>query len=151
MPRLLADAMLGKLARWLRLLGYDTVYMQDEDAAIAHRARAEGRVLLTRDRELAERRGLTTVYVRSQILEAQLAQVVTAVGALPDEMGPRCMRCNVSLVDASKADAARQVPPYVVRTHERFQECPECGRMFWKGTHWQDIVERIEDALSDKA
>lgn len=140
--RLLADAMLGKLARWLRFLGYDTVYMQGEDTAIAHRARADGRVLLTRDHQLANRKGLRTVLVEAQTLEEQLAQVVAEVGAVPPEVGPRCMHCNVPLASISKEAVRDRVPAYVVKTHDTFQHCPECGRIYWKGTHWQGIIDR---------
>lgn len=153
---LLADAMLGKLARWLRLLGYDVRYMQDEDAAIAHAARAEGRTLLTRDHQLSERRGLRTVLVRSDCLTDQLAQVVEAVGRLSAGTPRRCMACNVVLV-AITAEAARSgVPAYVAETvgsssDQPFHQCSECGKIYWKGTHWKGIVEQLDEALKDGA
>ncbi|MBN1249509.1 MAG: Mut7-C RNAse domain-containing protein [Anaerolineae bacterium] len=149
MPKLLADAMLGKLARWLRLLGYDTAYMQAEDAAIAHRARAEGRVLLTRDLELARRRGLRTVLVRAETLEAQLAEVIAELGAPPPEIGPRCIHCNAPLAPISEEEASQRVPAYVAQTHKVFQRCPDCGRVYWRGTHWQSIQDRIDDCLEE--
>ncbi len=143
MVKLLADAMLGKLARWLRLLGYDTVYSQAEDALLARQARREGRVLLTSDRELARRRGLRVVLVTSQELSAQLAEVIGAVGPLPAGTPPRCMQCNVPLRPASVAEARPHVPPYVARTQRVFQFCPHCGRFYWKGTHWRKITARL--------
>jgi len=155
-PELLADAMLGKLARWLRLLGYDVRYMQDDDAAIAHAARAERRILLTRDRQLSERRGLRTVLVQSGRLTDQLAQVVEAVGRLPAGTPQRCMACNVVLV-AIPVEAARSgVPAYVVETvgsssDHPFHQCPECGKIYWKGTHWQGIEDQLDEALKDGA
>ncbi len=153
---LLADAMLGKLARWLRLLGYDVRYMQDDDAAIAHAARAEGRILLTRDHQLAERRGLHTVLVQSDCLTDQLAQVVAAVGRLPAGAPQRCMACNVVLM-AIPVEAARSgVPAYVVETvgsssDHPFHQCVECGKIYWKGTHWQGIEAQLDEALKDSA
>jgi hypothetical protein len=146
-PPLLADAMLGKLARWLRLLGYDTVYMHDEDIAIAYRARAEGRVLLTRDRELAKRRGLETVLVEAQQLEPQLAQVVGEVGRPPAEALPRCMECNAPLEEITREEARPHVPPYVARTQHEFRRCPKCGRITWPGTHWEGIRQRLDRVL----
>jgi uncharacterized protein with PIN domain len=155
-PELLADAMLGKLARWLRLLGYDVRYMQDDDAVIAHTARAEGRILLTRDHRLSERRGLHTVFVQSDRLTDQLTQVVEAVGCLPSETPQRCMACNVALVAISVEVARSGVPAYVVETVgsssvRPFHQCPECGKIYWKGTHWQGIEDQLDEALKDGA
>lgn len=144
MPPLLADAMLGKLARWLRVIGFDTRYMQGEDAAIAHCARAERRVLLTRDHELAQRQGLQTILVRAEMLEAQLSEVIAVLGIPSPEVSARCMHCNVPLVTIPKKDARERVPAYVLRTHEAFQQCRKCGRIYWKGTHWQGIAKRID-------
>jgi uncharacterized protein len=136
--------MLGKLARWLRLMGFDTRYMQGEDAAIAHCARAEGRVLLTRDHTLAERKGLRTILLRAETLEAQLAEVIAVLGTPSPEVPARCMHCNVPLAAIPKKDAGERVPAYVLETHETFQECRKCGKIYWKGTHWQGIAERID-------
>jgi uncharacterized protein len=138
-PRLLADAMLGKLARWLRLLGFDTRYVEGDHPVVAHLARAGGRVLLTMDRRLAARRGLKTVLITSQSLEYQITQVIEAVGAPPSGASLRCMVCNVTLLGISREEARGRVPPYVGRTHEVFNCCPKCGRIYWKGSHWRDI------------
>ena len=155
-PELLADAMLGKLARWLRLLGYDVRYSQDDDAAIAHVARAEGRILLTRDRQLSARRGLRTVLVQSVRLTDQLAQVVEAVGRLPAGTPRRCMACNAVLVAITVEAARSGVPAYVAETvgsssDRPFHQCPECGKIYWKGTHWQGIEDRLGEAFRDDA
>ncbi len=145
-PRFIADAMLGKLARWLRLLGYDTRYSQDDDAAIANCARAEGRILLTRDRGLAARRGLNAILIVGTDLETQLAQVHATVGIPP--MPPRCMDCNVRLHPIAPEAARSQVPAYVAQTQSDFQQCPKCGRILWPGTHWQGIARRLRRALN---
>ncbi len=146
-PRLLADAMLGKLARWLRLLGYDTLYLQADDDYLAHRSRAEQRMLLTRDRELARRRGLDAVEIHAQTLDEQLAQVVSTVGP-PADTTPRCMQCNVPLKPLSRAEARDHVPAYVARTHEEFNRCPKCQKITWRGSHWEQIQARLEGILS---
>ena len=87
--RLLADGMLGRLAKWLRLLGYDTAYDNHaDDAELARRARAEGRVLLTRDRELSRRRGLRTLLIQSEVLEEQVQEVQNALGPHPTRPSP---------------------------------------------------------------
>jgi hypothetical protein len=131
--------MLGKLARWLRLLGFDTRYAEGDDHQIAYLARAGSRVLLTMDKRLSERRGLRAVLVNSKSLEDQIAQVIETVGEPPAGASPRCMACNVSLLKISPEMARRRVPPYVARTQREFNCCPKCGRIYWKGSHWQDI------------
>jgi uncharacterized protein with PIN domain len=138
-PRFIADAMLGKLARWLRALGYDTLYLQGDDHFIAARARAEGRILLTRDTELAHRRGLGAILIESQKLRSQLTQVVQTVGPPAPHTPARCMHCNGSLHSLSLAQARPLVPPYVAETQKTFHQCQNCGRVYWQGTHWQKI------------
>jgi len=139
--------MLGKLARWLRLLGYDTLYLQADDDLLAHRARAEGRILLTRDQELARRRGLETLLIHAQILDEQLAQVVETLGPPPPAAAPRCMACNVPLEEITAAEAKPYVPSYVAQTQTAFRRCPVCGKVTWPGTHWDDIQARLESIL----
>jgi hypothetical protein len=145
-PGLLADAMLGKLARWLRLLGYDTLYLQGDDALLAHRARVEERILLTRDHALARRRGLRAIIIASETLAAQLAQVVAEVEP-PPEASPRCMACNAPLTQISVEEARLYVPPYVAATQREFHRCPNCGKIYWKGTHWEGIRRQLDEAL----
>jgi uncharacterized protein with PIN domain len=143
--RLLADGMLGRLAKWLRLLGYDTAY--DNAAAdpdLARRARVEGRVLLTRDRELAARRGLRTLLIQSEVLEEQVREVQDALGLPPDPALSRCAVCNTVLEPVSPEDVAERVPPYVLRTQREFRRCPSCGRVYWPGTHVDEMREQLE-------
>lgn len=145
-PRLLADCMLGRLAKWLRLLGYDTAYENDAtDHELARRARAEGRVLLTRDRELVNRRGLETLLIRSEQLEQQVEEVQAALGPPPSPSLSRCSVCNVVLEDVSPAEVADQVPPYVLNTYTEFRHCPSCGRMYWSGSHVRAMNEQLRD------
>jgi uncharacterized protein with PIN domain len=144
-PRFLADAMLGKLARWLRVLGYDTAYVQGDDAYVAQRARAEDRVLLTRDHELTRRKGLCTLLITSQKLEVQMAQVIDTFG-LPEKGTPRCMVCNAPLDIISVEEARAHVPIYVAETQTTFQRCAKCGKIYWQGTHWQGIEGCLRQA-----
>lgn len=142
--RLLADGMLGRLARWLRLLGYDTAYENDaDDMYLARRARAEGRVLLTRDRALASRRGLSTLLVESEVLEKQIRQVLETLGPPPEPALSRCSLCNVPLEAVSKDLVADRVPPYVFRTQQQFRLCPACGRVYWPGSHLERMAQQI--------
>jgi uncharacterized protein with PIN domain len=136
--------MLGRLAKWLRLLGYDTAYENDaDDLHLARRARAEGRVLLTRDQELAARPGLRTLLIESEVLEEQMQQVQEALGSPPDPALSRCNVCNVQLKAATREDVADRIPPYVLRTHEEFRICPSCGHVYWAGTHLESMREQL--------
>lgn len=143
--RLLADGMLGRLAKWLRLLGYDTAYDNAAtDPELARRARAEGRVLLTRDRELAARRGLRTLLIQSELLEEQVLEVRDALGPPPHPALSRCPVCNRLLEPISPAEIAARVPPYVLRTQTEFQRCPDCERVYWPGSHLQMMRNQME-------
>ena len=144
--RLLADGMLGTLAKWLRLLGYDTAYDNvAADPELARRARAEGRVLLTRDRELSARRGLRTVLLQSEVLEEQVQEVQAALGPPPDPALSRCAVCNTELELITPADVASRVPPYVLRTQSDFRRCPGCGRVYWPGTHVEEMRDQLDE------
>jgi len=143
--RLLADGMLGRLAKWLRLLGYDTAYDNAAtDHELANRARAEGRVLLTRDHELANRRGLHTLLIQSQVLEEQIQEVQDGLGPPPHPALSRCAVCNSALEPISPDQVADRVPPYVLRTHTEFRHCPGCGRVYWSGSHIQAMREALD-------
>jgi uncharacterized protein with PIN domain len=155
-PRFLCDAMLGSLARWLRLCGYDCLYLgtEPEDAELARIAEREDRWLLTRDRELAAA-GPRTQMVQAGVLEAQLAEVLLRHG-LPepeDLEGSRCSDCNGVLVDVAADDVAASVPPYVLSTAERFRRCRGCGRVYWPGTHGEQIhvrLARVRGLMAEK-
>ena len=136
--------MLGTLAKWLRILGYDTVFNPAlDDHQLARLARAEGRVLLTRDRELAKRRGLRALLVAGEVLDDQIVQVVTEFDLVPDRAYSRCPICNQPLLALDPATARAYVPLYVAQTQEQFSICPVCRRVYWRGTHWQHMKERL--------
>lgn len=144
MPRLLLDAMLGKLARWLRLMGFDATYLPDvDDIVLVRHAMAEGRLLVTRDRGLAARRGVDTLLIDSQDLDGQLNEVLSVVGAPPTDATPRCTLCNEPLEDLPREAAKSRIPPYVWHSQETFSQCPACRRVYWPGTHWDAIQEQM--------
>jgi len=143
--QLLADGMLGKLAKWLRLLGYDTAYDNAaSDRELARRARAEGRVLLTRDRGLAACRGLRTLLIQSEVLEEQVQEVRDGLGGPPHPALSRCSVCNAVLEPISPAEIADRVPPYVLKTQTEFRRCPGCGRVYWPGSHLRAMHGQME-------
>ncbi len=150
-PRLLADGMLGRLAKWLRLLGYDTAYDNTAtDPELARRARAEGRVLLTRDRELSARRGLRTLLIQSEVLEEQVREVGDGLGPPPHPPLSRCAVCNAALEPVSPAAIADRVPPYVLKTQTEFRRCPGCGRVYWPGSHLEGMRSLMEKLAIQK-
>ena len=137
--------MLGTLATWLRVLGYDAAYyprLGDNEAV--RLARAEGRILLTRDTGLLRRKGLQCLFIESESLDDQIAQVVHVFGLRTENPFSRCPLCNTVLEEVLKSEAWGQVPPFVFQTQEQFRLCPECNRFFWRGTHWQRMLERVQ-------
>ena len=147
--RFLCDHMLGTLARWLRLLGYDTVYPQAlHDDEIATLAEREERMLLTRDRDLAARSHVRALYVVSDDLDAQIRQVLTELTPEAGEPMSRCSVCNGVLIEASREAARQAVPAGVWERHKLFWRCPSCGRHYWRGTHWERMQPKIEEYTS---
>lgn len=136
--------MLGRLARWLRLSGYDVVYgRQRQDKELLDLARREGRVLLSRDSRLCQRaakEGVKCLYIESGDVVEQLAQAIKKLGIrLSDTpVYSRCPRCNGEIIKAGKESIAR-VPEMVRKRIEEFWECAECGQVYWEGSHWKNI------------
>ncbi len=145
--RFIADAMLGKLARWLRILGYDTAYASDiADDELIGRARAEGRFILTRDTGLVKRlKSDEFLFIKENATMDQLSQAVSELGL--DTNGPgflaRCVECNTELVEADKDAVRGLVPEYAYHTNREFSRCPGCGRVYWPGTHPGRILRRL--------
>jgi uncharacterized protein with PIN domain len=147
-----ADAMLGTLAKWLRILGYDTLFDPAlDDYQLMRLARAEERVLLTRDRELARRRGVRSLRIESENLDEQIRQVLIDLDLAPAHSFSRCPVCNELLQPLDREDARPRVPPYVARTHETFKLCPACQRVYWRGTHWQRMDEFLAGLQNRKS
>ena len=149
MIRFLADCNVGRLARWLRVLGYDAAFEPRlADPQVVARALAEGRVLLTRDADMMRRRVSRGGAVRAVLLEddrvqEQVRQVIDELGLVPDRALSRCLDCHVELEPRPMAAVLERLPPHVRRTQCRFSQCPSCGRVYWPGTHWQRMRERI--------
>lgn len=143
--------MLGTLAKWLRILGYDTLFDPAwNDHQLARLARSEGRTLLTSDRELARRRGFSSLLITSESLDAQIRQVLESTPSAGETgidargLAPRCSVCNDVLQAIDRETARALVPPYVAQTQPSFSQCPACQRVYWRGTHWQHILEYLE-------
>lgn len=154
-PRLIADAMLGGLARWLRVLGLDTAHDPSlDDPELVDRAVGEDRVILTRDRRLVLRkRARNHLLIRSEVVDEQVGQVLGDLRIRPaaEDLFSRCLRCNAPLEPISPDEAAAEVPPYVARTQERFRRCPSCGRIYWRATHAHRMRRRLRKMGVDAA
>lgn len=136
--KFIADAMCGKLARWLRILGYDVRYdasLDDDD--LVEMALEEDRVLLTRDAKMLLRRHLPThLLIASDDWKEQLAQVVQQFGLdTVSRRFSRCVDCNEPLVPIEKTEARYRVPSHVFDAHDAFYTCPQCRKVFWAGSH----------------
>jgi uncharacterized protein with PIN domain len=148
-PRFVADAMVGKLARWLRVLGVDVLYDASlDDRQLLALARREGRVLLTRDLPLASgSRGPERLLIESDDFREQLLQVVATYRLDPWRgLFSRCMDCNTPLEPALREEARHQVPPYVFSTKARFKRCQRCDKILWEGTH-RNHMRRVLEGL----
>ena len=141
--RFIADEMLGSLARWLRIFGQDTLYMRDvDDDEIVALGRRERRVVLTRDKELATRMGDLGVLVESDDLLEQMAQVVERFD-IDMEGESRCTMCNGELETLGRDEVSGLVPEGTLEHNSHFYRCLECGKVYWKGSHWEDIREKV--------
>jgi hypothetical protein len=149
-PRFVLDAHLGRLAGYLRMLGFDALYANDgRDDVLAALAAREGRVLLTRDRGLLKRAAVVHgFYVRSDQPERQLAEVVDRF-ELAGAASPfrRCMRCNGQLEAVGKAAVEHRLEPKTRRYYEEFARCRACGRVYWPGSHHDRMLRLVARVL----
>jgi len=146
--------MLGTLAKWLRILGYDTYFDPAlGDHQLVRLARADSRILLTRDRELARRRGLAVLLIRGDRLDDQIREVLEELDLEPNRSpeNSRCPVCNEALLAIDHDTARSLVPPYVAQTQQSFRQCPACGRVYWRGTHWQHMAEHLARLWAEDA
>lgn len=150
--RFVADAMLGKLTKWLRVLGVDVVYdPQATDEQLLRCAEQENRILLTRDRRLLRRRGTHRRWlIESDYYHEQVRQVAQRFGLKPGRhVLSRCLRCNTILDPAESSVVAARVPLYVYATQTIFKHCPTCDRLYWGGTHRANMLHQLQVMLGE--
>jgi len=140
-----ADRMLGRLVKWLRVLGCDAIYGPHLTGyGLIRAARAEERLILTRDRRLKQKQPPPFIMIESDDHREQLRQVVRECRLeVRAARFTRCLRCNSVLQARAKETVAKLVPPYVFSTKERFSWCPRCQRVYWPGTHQQKMFEAL--------
>ena len=148
--RFVADCHLGRLAHLLRMAGFDTLYRNDyRDREIAEIAEREGRIILTRDRELLKHRNIKHgCYVHALKPEQQLREVVDRLD-LRRNLKPftRCMECNAPLQLIEKELVLERLPPAVRSHYARFTTCDQCNRIYWQGSHWRRMHSLLEATL----
>ncbi len=143
-----ADRMLARLARWLRMLGADTIFDESIDgAAMLKVARADGRIMLTRDKRL--KTASDVLFLESNNFREQLREILAhyPFDTLENAFS-RCSRCNSPLIEVGREVVRRRVPPFVYAANENFSECPQCAHVYWGGTHRERILGEIRKIAS---
>lgn len=149
--KFIVDINVGRLAGWLRALGYDTLFINPiEDRELVDIARREERIILTKDQGILRRRVVSTgevpaLSIAGDAWREQLAQVMDELGLSRQPSFTRCIECNTPLEPRTPDEARSHVPPYVHRTQSAFLTCPRCGRYYWQGTH----AQRMRQILSE--
>ena len=140
------DKMLGRLAKWLRIIGQDAAYGPHLSGyGLIHSARREGRLILTRDRTLVKKNPAAVLLIQSDRFREQLKQVIEAFQLDPLKNAfTRCAECNTPLQPIGKESVQEKIPPYVYSTQERFSSCERCRRIYWPATHQEKILEELK-------
>ena len=150
--KFIADNNVGKLARLLRLIGYDTLlFKQKDDGQMIKIALSESRVILTKDAQFMKRRLVTngklkTIHVKQDDPKFQVQEVVKALN-LNYHFRPfsLCLECNRALIVRDKQEVQKLVPTHVFETQTQYTQCPTCHRIYWLGTHWQAMDKTLQD------
>ena len=146
-PRFLLDGMLGSLASWLRICGYDSVYYVDmNDDGLLVAAIKENRILLTRDKQLHERckkYNVTSIYILGNSIVEKLGYLDKKLGIALTPSSSRCSQCNSEIKPIKKESIKNQVPVNSYMHYDEFWVCESCGKIFWKGSHWNKILETL--------
>lgn len=167
--RFVTDSTVGKTAKWLRILGFDTLLIRFPNEKLLSNCLADGRIFITRDFKGACRKGMiNTFFPHTDIPEEQLADILKRLGlreyvllaarealgevssrpqpgSTPIKILSLCIRCNKSLLVANRSRIADEVPDFTWSTQTRFQRCPECHRVYWGGTHKEGILRKIKE------
>ena len=150
--RFIADVMLGRLARWLRLLGFDTLYYHDiNDTQIIRIAKDQGRVILTRDTRLVKIKGIKDyLLIRANDSFQQLLEVIRALNLKDFYLLGRCVSCNGRLSRLpDKTEIKDAVPDFVFLNFHSFLKCRSCGKIYWEGTHPKLFREKLAEVLGN--
>jgi uncharacterized protein with PIN domain len=148
--KLLCDQMLGTLAKWLRIYGFDTIYANSEidDEGLIEIAKKEKRVLITRDKDLiikAKKELIKTIQVEKTGIDNELSVVLNEIGVDKSKILSRCTICNIVLDEIKKSEAKNKVAEKVFENNEKFWFCSKCKRIYWKGTHCENMIAKMDE------
>jgi uncharacterized protein with PIN domain len=147
--KFIVDRMLGKLAKQLRMLGYDTLYYRGEDVyPLIRLGRQEGRVILTRNTKLIPRRPEDMIFrITEDHPQFQLKELIQKANIKMDEgkVFSRCLLCNTLLDSISRKEVEGKVPDFIFHHQEEFFRCPQCQRIYWPGSHQENMKKRIKE------
>jgi len=156
-PKFIVDSNVGKLARWLRIMGYDALFFNNiDDDKLIDIALEDERIVLTRDSQIGKRRVVTNGQLKIVLVEdddprKQLRHVVKALKLdCCLKQFTRCLECNKILLLRSKEEVKELVPPYVFLTQTQYMQCPSCLRVYWRGTHWQRMKNELEKITEEE-
>jgi len=145
-PTFLLDGMLGTLAKWLRIMGYDALYVKEaSDRRLLDMLEGNERFLLTRDHQLSERAGDRGLYVESDELDQQLLMVAQRFSLNVGARSTRCASCNGELMVVEKDAVRDKVPEGTLSSQQVFWACKDCGKVYWRGAHWKNIERRMDE------
>lgn len=145
--KFIVDEMLGRLAKWMRIIGLDTFYSKSiSDYTLLHTAAKEGRFIITKDTRLKDKTKASILLIRKDRYEDQLKEVLKGFGLDIDEskVFSRCLGCNSLLVGINPEEVKGRVPPYVFKVKRSFYKCGLCGKIFWSGTHYSNTIDRLK-------
>ena len=153
--KILCDHMLGSLAKWLRIFGFDTVYPDatTDDDMILQIAKKEKRFLISRDKELllrGKKAQIDVIEIHTTNLTEQLTQVLSTISVDSKQVLTRCTLCNTPLVSVGKKGIESHIPPKVFETRNDFWFCSVCKKYYWMGTHYENMIEKITTLTSKK-
>jgi uncharacterized protein with PIN domain len=151
--KFLCDDNLGKLAKYLRILGYDTFFKKTiSDAELLAVMLKQNRLVLTRDHNLIKKiEPEKYILVETDSPDEQLRAVIRdlSLKVHENELFSRCLVCNEICHDVTKNDIADEVFPYTIKTQKQFKKCPACGRIYWQGSHYKDMVEKLKAVIGE--
>jgi uncharacterized protein with PIN domain len=155
--KFIVDVNTGKVARWLRMMGYDTLLFTDkDDGKMVKIGVQQNRILVTRDCQVMQRKLVTTGKLKAILVEStdpklQLKQVVRILN-LDYRFQPfsRCIQCNQPLIERTRDEVRNHVPPHVFEIQTQYMECPKCRHLYWQGTHWSAMSKELENFMKEK-
>lgn len=139
---------LGRLSTWLRILGFDALYLREANpGSLMIEALRQERTIITRNHKLAATRGVKIVLLEKEKIREQLAEAIKKLRIVPrkDKMFTRCIICNQELAPINKESVKHKVPEYVFKTQNIFFACRKCQRVYWQGTHWGNVANVLEE------